>query len=80
MTPHYIVVNGMPVDQFSVDHSRTEFSEVEGQYGKGYRLHVISRAEGPAGSVIEKQLTIDLYDDFPHSAIISNSSKTSLWI
>ncbi len=68
----YIVINGISIDQFTVDHERTEVLDVESQFGTGKRLLIIARADGPEGSLIEKQLSIDLYDEFPHSAIINN--------
>ncbi len=70
---HHIVINGTSVDQFSVDPQLTGVSDVVNQYGTGKRLLVVARAEGPLGSLIERRMTIDLYREFPNSAVINNT-------
>jgi alpha-galactosidase len=69
--PHYLVVNGKPVNKFTVDKDRIELSELEDKYGTGKRLLLIANAEGPLGSVIEKKMSIDIYQEFPEVAIIN---------
>jgi len=69
--PHYIVVNKEAVTEFVVDKDKIEFIGISSKYGTGNRLMLLANANGPLGSIIEKKMTIDIYEDFPESAIIN---------
>ncbi len=69
--PHYIVVNGVAINQFVIDSKKTKFTEIENNYGPGKCLLIVANANGPSNSVIEKNMSIDIFDAFPESAIIN---------
>ncbi len=70
-TPHYIVVNDEEIKQFVVNDEKVEFSEIENNYGIGKRLTIFANADGPLKSIIEKRMSIDIYEKFPEAAIIN---------
>jgi len=69
--PHFIVINGQQVKDFVVDQEKIEVSDINTESGKGKRLRLTGVSEGPLGSLIEKKLSIDLYDKFPGAGLVS---------
>jgi alpha-galactosidase len=74
-SPHFIVINGMQVKDFTVDREKVEVTDISGNSGRGKRLQLTGVAEGPSGSVIEKTLALDLYDKFPAAGLVSVQYK-----
>lgn len=73
--PHYIVVNGVQVKDFMVDHEKVKISDLNTESGKGKRMQLTGVSEGPLGSLIEKILSMDLYDKFPNAGLVSVQYK-----
>lgn len=71
LNPYYVVVNGVTMKDFVLDKSKTKLSNVVTQYGKGKRLLISGEAIGPFELVIEKEMQIEIYDNFPNAAVIS---------
>ena len=69
--PHCLVINGQPVRDFVVDEKRVAASDINGDSGRGKRLRLVGVAEGPAGSLIEKTLVVDMYEKFPNAGLFS---------
>jgi alpha-galactosidase len=67
--PHYLVINGEAVKDFTVDKEKIKLTDVETNYGRGKRLQLSGTADGPLGSVIEKTLFVELYESFPNAAL-----------
>ncbi len=62
--PHYPVVNGEAVTDFSVTH--VEHRRVDDEFGRGRSLSVKASSPGR----LDKELVIHLYDSYPDSAIV----------
>ena len=66
----YLVINGKDVYEFSVE--KKELTEIENNFGVGKQLKLFGKAKVTTGETtadIEKILTIELYNNFPNSAI-----------
>ena len=69
--PHYIVVNGVKVKNFTVDDEKIELLDIDNNIGTGKRLILKGTADGPSGSLIEKTLSVDVYENFPQAGLIT---------
>jgi len=69
--PHYIVINDTKVENFNVNEEKVDTRPLNNEFGKGNRLTLSGTAEGPAGSLIEKTVFIDIYEKFPEAALLS---------
>lgn len=74
-SPHFIIINGKPVKDFVVDQEKVKISDINTESGKGKRLQLTGVSEGPLGSLIEKTLSIDLYEKFPNAGLVSVQYK-----
>ncbi len=72
---YYIVINGVAVTDFVVDPQKTELTDISTEPGKGKQLQLRGYAKGPLGSVIEKELTIGLYDKYSNAGLINVQYK-----
>jgi len=67
---HYVWVNGEELRDFRIDYANVGASDIRTQYGVGRRLHMTGFAKTAKGIVIEKELVVDLYNDFPELAVV----------
>ena len=74
---HFIVVDGKPVSNFSVDYDRINVEDVKTVFGKGRKLSLKGTADLANGQRIEKTLFIEYYEDFSKAALISVSYKNT---
>lgn len=70
---YYIVVNNIPVKDFVLDRSKTRVTNIETSYGKGRQLLIFGKSLEPFESLIEKEMRVEIYDNFPNAAVISAS-------
>lgn len=68
---HFVVVNGAEVTEFTVDYDQVQVEPVETNFGKGRKLTLKGVAEPENSGLIEKTLTVELYEKYPDAAIIS---------
>ncbi len=66
---HFVEVDGKTVKDFAVDYDKIRSEEIQTDFGKGKRLTLTGYATLPDGSKIEKDLTTEIYDDYPSAAI-----------
>jgi len=69
--PHFIAVSGEEIRDFQVDYKNVGVSEIRTQFGAGRRLHLTGYAKTSQGVIIEKNLAVELYQDFPDAALVS---------
>ena len=72
---HFIIVNGEEITDFEMDPAQTQILEVQNQFGKGKQLILKGVAQGPDQCQIEKTLNIELYENYPNTAISWASYK-----
>jgi alpha-galactosidase len=73
--PHYIIVNGIPIRNFTIDEKRVKFINIKNKFGRGKRLKLSGTASGPSESLIEMILYTDIYDKFPEAILQSIEYK-----
>ncbi len=73
--PNYLIINGEPIKNFVVSKEKVIVSELTTESGKGKRLQLTGVSDGPQGSLIEKTLTIDLYEKFPNAGLVNVQYK-----
>ncbi len=69
-----IVHEGKELD-FVPDFSQAKVLEGSGKLGRGKRVQIPARPLAPAGVNIERQLVVEVYDDFPNIALVSTAYK-----
>jgi APA family basic amino acid/polyamine antiporter len=78
--PHFIAVNGEELRDFQVDYKNVGASEIRTLFGAGRKLNLTGYAKTSQGVVIEKELAVELYEDFPDAALVTvkyrNTDKT----
>jgi alpha-galactosidase len=73
-----VEVNGIPAGGFRLDFDHVKISEATGELGHlGKRVEVsgLSSAKGAEG--IEKSVTVEVYDDFPNLAVLSEAYRNT---
>lgn len=70
-------VDGVEVAHFPTDYTRIETSEVRGSLGRGRRVVIPAQATRPGGGVIERRLTLELYEEFPQLLIVSATYRNA---
>ncbi len=78
---HFIEVNGEEIRDFNVDYRNFGVSDIRTQFGVGKKMQLVGYAKTSNGILIEKKLTVELYQDYPDTAILAasylNASKAS---
>jgi amino acid transporter len=78
--PHFIAVGGEEIRDFQIDYKNVGASEIRTQFGAGRKLNLTGYAKTSQGVIIEKKLSVELYQDFPDAALVSatyrNTDKT----
>ncbi len=70
-----LIAGEKPVTDFAYDLSKAAISDTKGKLGAaGKRVEVTARS---AGTNLEKTLAIEIYDDFPSLAVVSESYKNA---
>jgi hypothetical protein len=69
--PHFLIAGGEEIKDFRVDYRNVGVSELKTRFGVGKRLHLIGYAATSQGIEIEKNLAVELYQDYPNIAIVS---------
>ena len=69
--PHFIVANSEELRDFQVDYKNVGASEIRTQFGAGRKLNLTGYAKTSQGVIIEKNLAVELYEDFPDAALVS---------
>ena len=69
-----IVHQGTEFD-FVPDFSQARVVEAVGKLGRGKRVEISARPLAPAGVGIERNLVLEVYDDFPNIALVSSTYK-----
>jgi alpha-galactosidase len=71
-----VITGGKEVHDFALDLARANITEATGRLGaRGKRIEVTGRSSSvPA---LEKTVAIEIYDDFPNLALVSNSYKNT---
>jgi alpha-galactosidase len=75
--PQYITLGGEELKNFQVDYANVGVSEILTQFGQGKRLYLTGYAKTAKGAIVEKRLNVDLYIDFPDTAIVSASYRNT---
>jgi basic amino acid/polyamine antiporter, APA family len=75
--PHFITVSGEEIRDFQVDYKNVGASEIRTQFGAGRRLHLTGYAKTSQGVIIEKRLAVELYQDFPDTALVSATYRNT---
>ena len=71
-------VNGKPLAGFKLDFDRVEISEARSALGqRGKRVEASGRSTEKGAEGIEKTVTIEVYDDFPNLAVMSEAYKNT---
>jgi len=68
--PYTVNISGQHIDQFKLDQTGIVCKDIVNDVGTGKRLTMTGLAEGPLHSVIEKTMTVELYQRFPEAACI----------
>jgi alpha-galactosidase len=71
-----IVHEGKELD-FVPDFSKAKAVDSIGKLGRGKRVEIPARPLAPAGVNIERQLVVEVYDDFPNIALVSTAYKNA---
>jgi alpha-galactosidase len=78
---YFIVINGVAVKDFVLDPQKTVLTMINTPPGNGKKLQMRGYAKGPLGSVIEKEFTVELFDQYPNAGLVSvqyrNINKTA---
>ena len=69
-----IMMAGKEFD-FVPDFTQAKVVDAIGKLGRGKRVEISARPLAPAGTSIERKLTLEAYDDFPDIALVSTSYK-----
>ncbi len=67
---YFIVVNGTAVKDFVLDARKTTVTAIKAAWGNGKKLRMRGYAEGPRGALIEKELTLELYDKYANAGLV----------
>ena len=70
-----VIINGQLVSEFELDRRSLKLTNIRAEFGAGRRLAARAIAAGPAGSRIEQELTVELYDDYPQTAIFQTTYR-----
>ncbi len=77
---YYLVINGVAVKDFALDRQKTVVTDVNSAAGSGKKLQMRGYAKGPLGALIEKELTLELYDKYANAGLVTvrykNINKT----
>jgi hypothetical protein len=68
--PHYIEVDGSELRDFRIDYRNVGMSDIKTQFGTGKSLHLTGYSKTATGLSLEKNLTIEFYQDYPDMAIL----------
>ena len=71
----YVATNKGIIKNFKLDFDKIKIEDITTEFGKGKKVILIGRSEEIAGVPIEEILTVEIYDDFPTSAIMSAEFK-----
>ena len=74
---YYLEVNGEEVRDFTVDYNNIKVETIETELGKGKRLILTGTAEKENKYKIEKELVVELYNNYPDAAISYAMYKNS---
>jgi alpha-galactosidase len=69
------IVQGGKEFDFVPDFSQAKVLESSGKLGRGKRVEIPGRPLAPSGVDIERQLVVEVYDDFPNIALVSAAYK-----
>lgn len=75
--PHFLATGEAEIRVFHVDYRNIGVSEMRTQYGLGKRLHLTGYAKTSQEIVIEKELKVELYRDYPDVAIVSTTYRNT---
>ncbi|HED09856.1 MAG TPA: hypothetical protein ENJ10_04145, partial [Caldithrix abyssi] len=68
---YYLVINGVAVKDFALDRQKTVVTDVNSAAGSGKKLQMRGYAKGPLGALIEKELTLELYDKYANAGLVT---------
>jgi len=71
-----IIHDGKEID-FIPDFSQAKVIEADGKLGRGKRVEIPARPLAPGPVLIDRELTIEVYDDFPNLALVSTTYKNA---
>ncbi len=69
-----IVLKGKELD-FVPDFAQAKIVESNGKLGRGKRVELPAKPLAPAGVSVERNLVIEVFDDFPNIALVSTTYK-----
>ena len=70
---HFIEVSGEEIRDFNVDYRNFGVSEIKTQFGVGKKMQLVGYAKTSKGILIEKKLTVELYENYPDTAMLAAS-------
>lgn len=71
-----IVHDGKELD-FVPDFAQAKVLEAVGKLGRGKRVEIPARPLAPAGVAVERNLILEVYDDFPNIALVSATYRNT---
>jgi hypothetical protein len=74
---HFIEVNGKEIKDFRVDYRNVGVSDIRTPLGTGKRLHLTGYVKTEEGLTIEKNLSVELYQDLPETSIFTVSYRNA---
>jgi hypothetical protein len=74
---HFIEVNGKEIKDFMVDYRNVGTSDIRTPLGTGKRLHLTGYVKSEEGLTIEKNLSVELYQDLPETSIFMVSYRNA---
>jgi len=69
--PQYLEIEGTELKDFQVDSHNVGVSEIKTLFGTGKALQLTAQAKTPSGIQIQKDLTIELYREYPEIALVT---------
>ena len=69
-----IVLKGKELD-FVPDFAQAKVVESNGKLGRGKRIELPAKPLAPAGISVERNLVVEVFDDFPNIALVSTTYK-----
>jgi alpha-galactosidase len=63
--------------QFNADLAQAKVAEAAGKLGRGKRVEIPGHSSGADGTAIEQTEIVEVYDDFPNIALVSNSYRNA---
>jgi hypothetical protein len=68
--PHYLEIEGTELKDFQLDSRNIGVSEMKTPFGTGKVLQMTGLAKTPSGIEIQKDLTIEFYQEYPEIALL----------